>query len=157
MKWNPWNLSVRRTYWQNGNAMTITYTNGSAVEALLLSREDDSLRVAVPGDNDLRTFCLINGTWFSESGEQVNIEFAGQRNLSPDTPTEDDCFCPKKLASYLMSLLVASGEGEDLLEDFLYELYAEASGVRVKSRSLYRNRMSAVLQPLCSSDSALAN
>src|SRR4051794_17879063 len=87
--------------WQG---MTITYTNGSTVEALLIARGSDFLRVAIPGDRDIRTFHLANGTWFSEDGELVKIDFAGQRNATPDIPTENECVCPKELASHLMSL-----------------------------------------------------
>ena len=86
--------------------MTITYPNGTAVQALLMARGNDYIRAAVPGDRDVRVFHLVNGSWFSESGAAVKVEFAWQGRSTADVPSESDCVCPKEVASHLISLLL---------------------------------------------------
>jgi hypothetical protein len=41
-----------------------------------------------------------------------------------------DCICPKKLASRLISMLLAGTDEDDLLEDALYVLSTEGNRVR---------------------------
>jgi hypothetical protein len=43
------------------------------VEALLLSASADRLRVAIPGRGDTVEFQMIEGRWYSERGEQVEV------------------------------------------------------------------------------------
>src|SRR4051794_36466982 len=121
--------------------MTITYANGASVEALLMARGNDYLRAAVPGDDDLRTFHLVSGTWFSEAGEVVKLEFVWQQRHggTADVPPESECICPKELASHLMAVLLAGGERDDLFEDMLYVLSPAGKDVRVEGKRL-RNR-----------------
>jgi hypothetical protein len=56
--------------------MTINYPDGRVVEAILLSRGNDTLRAAVQGEDDAQIFNLISGTWVSEEDGPVRIEFA---------------------------------------------------------------------------------
>jgi hypothetical protein len=43
--------------------MTITYANGTVLEAIVLAHEEEALRVAVAGECDVRTFRRIHGVW----------------------------------------------------------------------------------------------
>lgn len=133
--------------------MTITYPNGTAVEALLMARTNDTLRAAVSGDDDARTFTRVNGTWISENGERVTIEFAWQRGKTRDVPTQSECVCSRKLASQLIPMLLAGSEGDDVLENMLYVFSTESRGVRIQKRRLEVSR-AALTQ---SGDSGLPN
>jgi hypothetical protein len=62
--------------------MTITYSNGTVLEAIVLAHEEEALRVAVAGEGDVRTFRRIHGVWISEECEPVAVEFAWQRHGS---------------------------------------------------------------------------
>ena|SRR5690242_18357529 len=88
--------------------MIVTYSNGTAVEAVLLSRGNDCLRAAVAGDKDVRSFTLIGGRWISEDCDPVQIEFAWERCKEADVPGEDSCICPKELATRLMAMFTAT-------------------------------------------------
>jgi hemerythrin len=55
--------------------MTITYSNGTVLEVIVLAHEEEGLRVAVAGDGDVRTFQFIHGVWISEECEPVAVEF----------------------------------------------------------------------------------
>lgn len=124
-----WFATRRSAEWQQ---MTITYPNGTVVQALLLARGNDTLRAIVTGDDDVRTFNRLEGTWMSEDLEPVRIEFAWQRRTGRDTPVETECVCSKKLASRLVSTLLAGSEGDDLIEDMLYVFSAEGNRVRIQ-------------------------
>ena len=119
--------------------MTITYSNGTVLEAIVLAHEEEALRVAVAGDGDMRRFRRIHGVSISEECEAVAVEFAWKRHGAANVPDEVDRICPKKLASRLISMLLA-GEGEDdLLEDALYVFSAEGNRVRINQSSLEVN------------------
>jgi hypothetical protein len=119
--------------------MTITYSNGTALEGIVLSHEEEALRVAVAGEGDVRTFRRINGVWISEECEPVAVEFAWGRHRATNVPDEVDCICPKKLASGLISMLLAGTDEDNLLEDALYVLSAEGNGVRINQSMLEVN------------------
>jgi hypothetical protein len=88
--------------------MTIHYSNGTLLNALLLSRENHTLRATVPGDDDVRTFILISGgSWISEELDPVNIEFEWQRGEQARVPEETECVCSQELACSLTSVLGA--------------------------------------------------
>jgi hypothetical protein len=119
--------------------MTITYSNGTVLEAIVLAHEEEALRVAVASDGDVRSFRCIHGVWISEECEAVSVEFTWERHGAAKVPAEMDCICPKKLASRLISMLLA-GEGEDdLLEDAIYVLAAQGNRVRVSQSRLEAN------------------
>jgi hypothetical protein len=114
--------------------MTITYSNGTVLEAIVLAHEEEALRVAVAGEGDVRTFGRIHGVWISEECEPVAVEFAWQRHGVVNVLDEVDCICPKKLASRLISMLLAGEGAHELPEDVLYVRSAEGSSVRIKSQ-----------------------
>ena len=116
---------------QNGSKMTITYSDGTVVEAVLLSRGNNSLCVAVPGDDHARRFTLVNNAWISEGGDPVKIEFAWERRGQCGPPRESECVCSKELASRLVSMLLAGSNGDDLIEDMLYVYSAEGRHARM--------------------------
>src|ERR1035437_10709497 len=116
--------------------MTITYANGTVLEAIVLAHEEEALRVAVAGEGDVSTFLRIHGIWISEECEPVAVEFAWQRHGAVDVLDEVDCICPKKLASGLISMLLAGEGADDLLGDSLYVLSAEGSRVRINPSSV---------------------
>jgi hypothetical protein len=110
--------------------MTIKYSDGTVLNALLLARGNDTLQVTVPGDDDARTFTLISGTWISEECEPVKIEFAWQRGEGADVLNETNCVGSKERASRLISMLLAGTEGDDLVDNMLYLFSAEHDRVR---------------------------
>jgi hypothetical protein len=119
--------------------MTITYSNGTVLEAIVLVHEEEALRVAVTGEGDVRTFRRIHGAWISEECEPVAVEFAWQRQGAANVPAEVDCICPKKLASRLIAMLLAGSGDDDLLEDAFYFLSPEGNKVRINQSRLEVN------------------
>src|ERR1051326_8034315 len=97
--------------------MTVTYPNGKILEALLLLRGEDTLRAAIPGEDDARIFTLIHGRWISDECEPVQIDLGCSRSGSSNVPSEADCICPKDLASRLKSMLFAECCPDDVLDD----------------------------------------
>lgn len=101
---------------KNGNraereSMTIKYSDGIAVEAVLLSRTENSMRLAVQGADDVVEISHIEGTWVTSECEPVTIEFAWQRRNHKPTITEAECCCSRELAAKLIhSLFVSSSE-----------------------------------------------
>ena len=116
--------------------MTITYSNGTVLEAIVLVHEEEALRVAVTGEGDVRTFRRIHGAWISEECEPVAVEFAWQRHGAVNVLDEVDCICPKELASRLISMLLAGEGADDLIEDDPYVLSAEGCRVRINHSSV---------------------
>jgi hypothetical protein len=100
--------------------VTITYLDGTVLEAIVLSHEDDEIRAMAAGCDDVLAFTRIHGTWISEEIEPVAIEFAWQRLGRSPAASEDDCVCPKKLAAHLIRTLFAGGEPKEVLADALY-------------------------------------
>src|SRR6266705_1330538 len=107
--------------------MKITYQNGTFHDALLLSHGEDTLRAAVPGDGDVRTFHRAGIVWFSEKSEPVTIEFTWQCAMVREVPTEDDCVCSKTLASRLISRLQSSAGQEEPAANPLYVFSADGN------------------------------
>jgi hypothetical protein len=84
--------------------MIIRYSNGYQIEGVLVSRTDDSMRVAIQGSDDILHLNLIHGTWISEDCEPVQVDFAWKKEDGPMV-TLDDCICSKELAAKLLHLL----------------------------------------------------
>ena len=91
--------------------MIIRYNNGQTFEAALLSRTEDTMRVAARGSEDVLELKQIHGTWITDDCEPVQVEFAWERRKSAAAVTEAECICPRELAARLIHLLV-SGEDE---------------------------------------------
>jgi hypothetical protein len=116
-------------YWRQAEKMTITFLNGRAVEAVLLSRSDDTIRLAIEGEDDVTEFRNVSGTWVSEDCEPARIEFAWQRRGHKPTISEADCCCSRDLAARLIQLLFTdSTEEEDVAVPSMGA--AEASGMK---------------------------
>ncbi len=89
--------------------MTIQYLDGKALEAVLLSRTETTIRAAIENGDDVMEFSNINGVWVSEDCEPVRIVFAWQRRKFTKTISEAECVCSGDLAGRLIHLLF-SGE-----------------------------------------------
>jgi len=81
--------------------MTITYANGAMVEAIVLMRTDELMRVALRGYRDAVEFVAgPDGTWLSESGEPVRI---GDRLPQlVQMAAIDDFICPQDVMDRLL-------------------------------------------------------
>jgi hypothetical protein len=86
--------------------MTITYSDGIAVEAVLLSRTESKMRLAVQGADDVIEVSNINGTWVAADCEPVSIQ---------PTISEAECCCSRELAAKLIHSLFA-GSNEEKIE-----------------------------------------
>ncbi|HUI53739.1 MAG TPA: hypothetical protein VLY04_02120 [Bryobacteraceae bacterium] len=94
--------------------MTLTYQDGTKVEAIILSRTDDKIRVTIPGCEDPLELTEVNGTWVTEDCEPVRVEFAWQRKTREEILAEADCICSHELASRLIHLLRNGTDEEEL-------------------------------------------
>jgi hypothetical protein len=101
--------------------MTIRYADGRFYEAVLLSRTDNTLRVAAKSTDDVQEFTDIDGTWVSEDCEPVRIDFEWQRHSSEGAVAEEDCVCPPELASRLLYLLFSGCDEEGMQAKSLLE------------------------------------
>jgi hypothetical protein len=101
--------------------MTIRYTDGRTLEAVLLSRTEKTLRVAAKNTDDVQVFTDINGTWVSEDCEPVRIDFEWQRHSREEAVAEADCICPQELASRLLYLLFSGTDDDGLKAKALME------------------------------------
>ena len=101
--------------------MTIRYADGRTLEAVVLSRTDNTLRVAAKNTDDVLVFSDFNGTWVSEDCEPVRIEFAWQFHSLEVAVAQADCICSKELASRLMHLLFSGSNEEGRKEKTLPE------------------------------------
>lgn len=83
--------------------MRITYEDSVILEAVLLSATDGVIRAALEGAADASEFRRIGGTWVSEDGQPVRIEFEWERiGMRPEL-SEADFFCPPELAARVIS------------------------------------------------------
>jgi hypothetical protein len=93
--------------------MTIRYTDGTAVEAILLARTERTIRVAVSGRDDAVVLRKVANRWMSEGRGAVQVEFAWQRSHSSEAISEADCVCLHQLGKHLLQLLLTpTGEDE---------------------------------------------
>jgi hypothetical protein len=96
--------------------MTIKYADGATVEALLLSRTENTLRVMHQGDEDVHIYTRANEAWVSEGCEPILIEFHWQRRSKTLRLAEADCICSKQLAARLISMLLQGEEPANELD-----------------------------------------
>jgi hypothetical protein len=100
---------------RNGS-MTITFPDGTRLQADLSLRSADILLVAIPGQVATYVFTRMSGAWISEDDDPVIIEF--QREKWPSAVPSDDSNSGKPRASRLIARLLDPSEG-DLLEEML--------------------------------------
>lgn len=93
--------------------MIIRYNNGYQTEAILLSRTENSMRVAIQGSDDVLLLNAINGQWITDDCEPVQVEFAWQKHDELPTVTLDDCVCSKEFAAKLLHLLFSGEQDAD--------------------------------------------
>jgi hypothetical protein len=106
--------NIARWFW-GSDEMTIKYADGRTVRGVILSRSEKILRAALKGEGgDAVTFTSLNGTWFTEDREPVQIEFAWQRRSRSEVVAEADCICSKELASRLIHLLLNGTDQDEL-------------------------------------------
>ena len=91
--------------------MTIRYSNGHQIEAVLLSQEATSMRIALHGSEDVLQLENVNGRWITEECEPVEVDFAWASRTPSNEISEKDCICSPELAAKLLHLLLA-GENE---------------------------------------------
>jgi hypothetical protein len=93
--------------------MTIRYSNGHTLEAVLLSKTETSMRVALQGSEDVLEIKNLNGAWITEECEPVNVDYVWSRQSLLDEISEDDCICTPELAAKLLHLLFSGEEQPD--------------------------------------------
>ena len=116
--------------------MTIAYPNGTVLEAILLSHQEDELRAGAPACDDVLAFTRVHGTWISEDGEPVTIKFEWQRRPASPVYSEDDCVCPKALAARLISILVGGCEWDEAAGKTFYVFSPEGNRVCIHRSDL---------------------
>jgi hypothetical protein len=86
--------------------MIIKYWDGRTMEGFLLSRHENSMRVALEGSQDVLEFTEVRGNWVTENLEPVEIAFEWQRQPNAaKVLTDAECICAKDLAARLVRLL----------------------------------------------------
>lgn len=102
--------------------MIIRYSKRHAVEAALLSRSNESMRVQIRGLKDVTELRQVGGTWLTEDGEPVQIQFEWERRVRPPVVTVDDCICSDELAGRLLEMLFAGESDPETLAAARLEL-----------------------------------
>ena len=90
--------------------MTITYADGSTVDALLLSSQGDVVRAAIAGHDDVRIFKRVDGTWRAEDGQAVQLIYERQKDTPAPFPEESHFICSKELGRQFISSLMNGSE-----------------------------------------------
>jgi hypothetical protein len=116
--------------------MTITYSDGTVLEAIVFAHEEESLRVAVAGEGDVRILRRVGGNWLSEDNQPVKVQFAWESQHPAVVPMESDCICPPELASRLIAMLNENTGEDDLLDHSLYTFSPEGGMVRINQSSM---------------------
>ena len=112
-------------------AVTITYPNGTVLEAIALSHEENEIRAIAAGCDDVLEFTRVHDTWISGELEPVTIEFAWQHRQTPPSISEDDCLCPKELAARLIAMLISGCEQREAGKDILFVFSADPHSTNV--------------------------
>jgi hypothetical protein len=108
--------------------VTITYPDGTILEAIVLSHDEQAIRAIAPNSQDVLAFTQLHGNWFSDKAEPVTIEFQWQRRRASTVPTVADCICPEELAAKLIHMLYAGGEPEEVNSHATSALTHNAAG-----------------------------
>ena len=86
--------------------MTIHYTNGPAIEAVLLCETHSSIRVAARGAYDVVELTRVNDNfWVTPECEPVRLSFGAPPLAVPLDFVEDEFICPADLALSLVAMV----------------------------------------------------
>jgi hypothetical protein len=116
---------------QQSIQMTITYADGTVVEALLLSFKEPELRLAVAGYDDVRVFKCIDGVWRTEDGQRVQVKYAWQNDRPAPAREESHFVCSAEVGRLLINNLMNGSETQDGGADPFYVFSTEERRVRV--------------------------
>jgi hypothetical protein len=119
--------------------VTITYGSGIALQAIVLSHEEHEIRAAAAGCDDVMVFTRSHGTWISEDGEPVTIEFAWQRRGASHVPSEDECICTKELAARLIPTVFGDDDRDEAESDTIHVLSPDGTHVAIHLAGLKPN------------------
>jgi len=95
--------------------MIIRYTDGRTFNAVLLSRTETTMRLALENHDDVAVLTRVHDAWVSDECELVQVDFAWARPEGVAEVKLEDCICSHELAAHLIHLLhggddeVASG------------------------------------------------
>ena len=119
--------------------MTITYQDGTVLDAIVLWHEENELRAHAPCCDDILAFTRVNGIWVSENGEPVTIVFAWQRRPAPPLFSDADFICPKKLAARLIGSLLGGDDRDEAVENTFFVFSPLGTRVAVQASELHLN------------------
>ena len=117
--------------------MTITYLNGTVLQATVLAHDEHELRAIAVGHEDALAFTNVHGTWISEDFEPVSLAFAWQGHHAAPVPAEDDCVCSGELAAHLIRTLFAGSGLHRPVRNLRYDF--NPAGVAVLRAELQPN------------------
>ena len=106
--------------------MIIQYANGKTMEGVALSKQDNTMRVALRGHNDAVELFQVNGCWVTEDWEPVRIQTGLNAHNSPWL-SEAEFVCPHDLASRLIHLLRPGAACDQPAASWLVEPSSAAS------------------------------
>jgi hypothetical protein len=90
--------------------MTIRYTDGQNLEAVLLSSTETTMRVALEKHDDIVSLTKVNDVWVSDECEPVLVDFAWAHHEEAAEVSEEDCVCSHEFAAHLIHLLYTGDE-----------------------------------------------
>lgn len=90
--------------------MTITYLDGTVVQAVALSHDDNEIRAIAPGCDDVLAFSRVRDRWVSDEIDPVAIDFELQQRPARPVLSEEDCVCSKDLAARLIQTFFAGSD-----------------------------------------------
>ncbi len=122
--------------WAHHGIVTISYPDGTVLQAIVLSHDEHEIRANVFGCDDVLAFTRIHDRWFSEEIEPVTVTFEWQRDTRAPAPSEDNCVCPKDLAARLIQSLL-TGKDEKAAADTFCVFDPDESG-RARQQSEMR-------------------
>ena len=103
---------ARNGHWAQHGIVTISYPDGTVLQAIVLSHDEHEIRANALGCDDVLAFTRVHDTWISEEIEPVTVTFEWQRDTRAPAPSEESCVCPKDLAARLIQSLLTGKDEE---------------------------------------------
>jgi hypothetical protein len=113
------------------HSVTITYANGSTVDALILSSQEGVVRAAVAGHDDVRIFKKVDGVWRAQDGQPVQLIYAWQKGNAAAPAQESHFICSKELGRQLISRLMNGSESRQGFPAPVFVFSGEKSRLRI--------------------------